>query len=352
MGFFNGTISGIARFKIQGDGWQPNNQFDEQIKTGAFRSIFPENSETNIGFVNINDCLDSDFTPEKTLLGDYRVMSLRIDRRSVPPSSLRIRVLEDTKKKMEETGQKRLYREQREAIREAARLDLLKNIPPVTAIYDIAVNTVSGTVYVSSLTTKVLQAVQDAFKGAFKLTIIPLIPVRVEDLDLAGMSTWTVGREFLTWLWFRSYRQDGKISLGGDAVATVTFTRRLALESGEGEYTETVVCSGNNAELQEAKEALRQGKKIKEARIRVGKEEMSWEFGYKGDSFQFQSVKLPLTAGQEEDETPEGRNLDRLFLMGTLVDTVDDIFKVFFRLRTSLEWPDEISAMLAWVEEQ
>jgi len=353
-GFFVGSVSGITRLQIEGyssDQVDPKlESFDEQIKKGAFRSIFPENAEKNIGFVSIYDCLDADLSPEKTLLGDYRAFSLRIDRRAIPASSLRIRILEETKKHLQETGQKRLYREQREAIKEAVSLELLKNIPPVTALYDVAINMVSGTVYVSFLTTKIIQEFMDIFKEAFGLSLQFRDAVGREDLEKSGLSLLTVGREFMTWLWFKSQQKDGWICLNREDYA-VNFTRRIALESGEGESTETVVCSGRNFDLNEAKEALRQGKKIKEARIKIEKDAAAWEFGYKGDSFQFQSVKLPMSAEVEENETPDGRNLDRLFMVAAITETMDELFKMYLRLRVSSDWAAEFSAMLAWAEE-
>jgi recombination associated protein RdgC len=263
---------------------------------------------------------------------------------------MKIRVLEETKKYLQESGQKRLYREQRERIREAVRTELLKNIPPVTAIYDVAINTTSGIVYVSFLTNKLIQEFMDIFKEAFGLRVKFFDLVSNEDLEKAGLSLMTVGREFMTWLWFKSQQRDGKIAMNGEDYA-VNFVRRMALESGEGEMTETVVCSGVNFDLNEAKEALRQGKKVKDARLRIEKDGTAWEFGYKGDSFQFQSVKLPMSAEVEENETPEGRNLERLFMVSAMIDVMDELFKTFLRIRISTEWAQELSAMLAWAEE-
>jgi len=349
-GFFVGNISGITRLQIDGDNVSLP-MFDEQIKKAAFDDFFPVNAEKNVGFVSANDCLDANFTTETTLLGDYRVFSLRVDRRTVPASAMKIRVLEETKKYLQESGQKRLNKEMREQIKEAVRTELLKNIPPVTAIHDVAINTVTGVVYVSFLTNKLIQEFADIFKESFEGQIKLFEQmVKNDDLEKAGLSLVTVGREFMTWLWFKSQQGNGKIAVNGEDY-DVHFIRRISLESGEGEMAGTVVCSGADFDLNEAKEALRQGKKVKNARIRIEKDDMVWEFGYKVDSFQFQSVKLPVSAEVGENETPEGRNLERLFMVSALMDVMDGFFKTFLQLRLSTEWADELSAIRCWADE-
>ena len=70
------------------------------------------------------------------------------------------------------------------------------------------------------------------------------------------------------------------------------FLKRIVLEAGEGEYSQGVVCHGIHAELKEGKEAIRQGKKVKEAGIKLIHNQNEWEFTFKADTFNFQSLKL------------------------------------------------------------
>lgn len=350
MGFFNGRISGIKRFKIEEGISIP---YDEAIMKGAFRNFFPENATHNVGFVSINDCLDSDLTEDKTLLADFRVFSFRIDRRVIPPSTLKIRMLEREKEFLEETGQKRLYREQRADIKEAIEIALLKTIPPVTDIYDVAINTAAGIVYFSTLSNTAIDKFSDAFKAAFGFYLQPYEVLTKEESEKAtGATTAPVGRDFLAWLWFKSQQDDGKVAIDQHSFTTVNFNNRVVFEFEGGELTETVCCTGRDLDsIKEAKESFRQGKKIKDARITIENENSdNWAFSYKGDSLQFQSVKLPMTADTDE-ETPEGRNLDRLFLMTSLTDTMDNLLKNYVDLRLSEEWPAEVSAMQEWAEE-
>jgi recombination associated protein RdgC len=131
------------------------------------------------------------------------------------------------------------------------------------------------------------------------------------------------------------------ISLGAPGDIEIAFVRRLSLESGEGEYAESVVCQGQHADLHEGKEAIRQGKKIKEARILLGRDAAKWEFSFKADSFQFQSLRLPVPTDleSEEEEDKTGRTLERMYLVETAVRTMDDLFARYLSiacLRTGL----------------
>jgi len=129
------------------------------------------------------------------------------------------------------------------------------------------------------------------------------------------------------------------------------FVHRLVLESGQGEYAETVACQGQHADLKEGKEAVRQGKKIKEARIRLGRDAAKWEFTFKADTFQFQSMKLPVPMDMDEEEEDKGgRVLERIYLIEAAVKTMDDLFAQFHHLRLSEGWPTEASRMETWAE--
>ena len=135
----------------------------------------------------------------------------------------------------------------------------------------------------------------------------------------------------------------GKVSLGGRDVE-ITFLKRMVLESGEGEYSESVVCQGLNAALEEGREALRKGKKIKEARIRLSADESSWEFTIKADLFSFQSMRMPRTMEIEEESDRDGMILERIALLEKAVGIMDELFAEFLKAKASPEWKTKNSA--------
>jgi len=94
-----------------------------------------------------------------------------------------------------------------------------------------------------------------------------------------------------------------------------------------------------HADLKEGKEALRQGKKIKEARIKLGKDEDNWEFTLKADRFSFQSLKLPVMTDKLDDsEDRDGAIIERVYLIETATKTMIQLFRLFLDLRLSPRW--------------
>jgi recombination associated protein RdgC len=156
----------------------------------------------------------------------------------------------------------------------------------------------------------------------------------------------------MTWLWFKSEERDGTVSLPGQADVRLTFEKRVVLESGEGEYSETVSCQGLHADLREGKAAIREGKKVREARLRLERDSDRWEFTLKADRFQFQSMKLPQTGGLDEEGLEnEGGILERIGLVETGLRTMDDLFAFFLKRRLSAQWAaDEIPRVKAWLK--
>ena len=130
------------------------------------------------------------------------------------------------------------------------------------------------------------------------------------------------------------------------------FLKRIALEAGEGEYAQGVVCHGIHAELTEGKEAIRQGKKVKEAGIKLIHDNNEWEFAIKADSFDIQSLKLPAPDWQETPEDPAGSLLERIYLVENAVKTMDKLYESFLQIRFSPQWKEKETKLLnKWLEQ-
>ena len=356
MGLKKGAFS-FSRFGVSNP--LPGNfaeLFDEKIKAFAFRDFFPENEEKSLGWTGLQEILDTEFAYAAHTLGDYRVFSLRIDRKSISSALLRLRFLETERGMLAEREAKKLYKEEKEALREAIRQDLMKQASPVPSMLDVCWSLTKGMVYFSSHAEKILQDFQDFFGETFEMGLALHVPwldaLAQSEGDTAEFLSRQPGREFLTWLWFKSEERNGRIALEGQEEIGLAFVRRLILESGEGDYAESVVCQGQHALLLEAKEALRQGKKIREARLSLEIDSMEWEFTFKADLFQFQSMKMPAPS-EEFDETSmleeEGRLLERIFLLEKAIETMDKLFAFFIRLRLSEGWPAEVARMEIWM---
>jgi hypothetical protein len=365
MGFLKGALT-FSRYRLTGETREEvEGIIDSQIRKYAFTTFSNPTDEKIMGWTGLENILDTDFQNASYAWGPYLLFSLRVDRRMIPPSLLKIRVLEAEKQSLAETGRKRIDRQQREALRESVRLDLLRHAPPIPAFFEICWSVSDRSLLFSSLSDKVIDDFQALFKTTFGDLPCPYVPWDPTFLDpaIAGalalrersdppeIDRNVLGREFLTWLWFKSEERNGMISLADGTETEVLFVRRLVLESGDGEYAETVVCQGVHADLKEGREALRQGKKIKEARLKLSRDTATWEFTFKADRFQFQSLKQPVIMDSEMDEEDKsGQVLERIYLLEMVIRIMDQLFMSFLNLRMSGQWLQERTRMHQWLQ--
>jgi hypothetical protein len=372
MGLLKGSVT-FSRYRIVGA--LPDHFpefFNEKIKRYAFQTVWRTTDEKAAGWTSVENGLDTDFPYASYAQGRYMLFSLRIDRKSVAPSLLRLRILEAERKQLAESGQKKLYREQREAIRESVRIELLGKTLPVPSFHEICWSVPDNILTFCCLSDKVAGELQELFRESFSLGLAPYAPWDAEktganpqgaangaegsgsgDLSSSplppGIDPLTVGREFLTWLWFKSEERNGMIRIPGGGESELLFIRRLVLEAGEGEYAETIVCQGLHADLKEGKEALRQGKKISAARLHMAHDKAEWEFTFKADRFHFQSMKLPTVVESEGEEADrEGQMLERIYLIEKAAGMMDQLFRSFLDIRLT-GWENELARMQRWI---
>ncbi len=163
-----------------------------------------------------------------------------------------------------------------------------------------------------------------------------------------------VGQEFLTWLWWKSEERGGSIELGNEGDITVAFEKHMLLESGEGESSEKIICTGLQTELQEARTGLQMGKKLEQARIVITHNSHEYSFTLSGALMEYRNVRLPKTEATENDksdnpEAIEGMILERIFLFEELVRIVNTLFGMFLKVRLGARWREELLKIRHWV---
>jgi recombination associated protein RdgC len=163
-----------------------------------------------------------------------------------------------------------------------------------------------------------------------------------------------LGQEFLTWLWWKSEERGGSVALPGEGDITVVFEKHMLLESGEGESTEKIVCTGLQTELQEARTGLQMGKKLEQARIVIGHNDYEYSFTLAAALMEFRNVRLPKTENTENDksdnpEEVEGMILERIYLFEELIKLVNALFRMFLNVRLGEVWREELQKIRHWV---
>jgi len=353
MSLLKGNFS-FMQFSVEGQLPQAFTTFiSNRIKGNSFRESRHSTEEKRMGWVSATDILDADFEKANYALGDYLIFSLRIDRKLISPKLMKIRLLEEQRRFMTEHNQTRIGKSMNEGIKEKVKLDLLTKNDPIPSFYDVLWAVGQNKVYFSSLSDKVADDFVELFKKTFSLGLKRILPQEhplalknKAEGDVAAEDISLIGREFLTWLWFKSEERNGRIAFSKTEEVELHLLKRVALEAGEGEYSQGVVCSGLHAELKEGKEAIRQGKKVKEAGIKLHRDQNEWEFNFKADTFYFQSLKMPVVDWQETPEDPQGSLLERIYLIENAARTIDQIYETFLTIRFSPKWADSEKSLL------
>jgi len=162
-----------------------------------------------------------------------------------------------------------------------------------------------------------------------------------------------LGQEFLTWLWYKSEERGGAVFLPGTGDIQLVFEKHMHLESGEGESLEKLICRGLQTELQEARTGMFMGKKLEQARIYLAKGEYEWRLTLGATLFEFRNVSLPRTVSPNEEAADplawEAKVLERIGMSEEAMHTIDELFRIFLKIRTSADWPQELAALKTWI---
>jgi DNA recombination-dependent growth factor C len=188
MGLVKGTLS-FSRYRVV-DTLPGNTRdfIDKQIKLFAFRELTTA-GEKAMGWTSLENVLDTNFEYANYVLADYFIFSLRIDRKVIPPSLHKLKVLEAEKKIMAQKGKKKIYRQEREEIKENVRLTLLDKTPPTPSFYEICWNSSQGWLLFGSHAKKIREDFEEFFKRTFNLTLVPHYPWDVSHMDREAAET-------------------------------------------------------------------------------------------------------------------------------------------------------------------
>ncbi len=182
-GFASRSVS-IMRYRVRGEiegsFWEA---VDAGIKRGAFKEIQTSGDIAGMGWASIDDFTDSQFTEASYLRGNSVALSLRIDTVRVPPRIIEIQLKKESRKKLEESGQRRLSSAQRRELKECLKESLRRQVFPSIRIHGLIWNTSRALVYFGSHSFMAREIVEAHFKKCFGLTLVPLLAyIRAEEM--------------------------------------------------------------------------------------------------------------------------------------------------------------------------
>ncbi len=166
---------------------------------------------------------------------------------------------------------------------------------------------------------------------------------RAREQFLEG-KTW-LGREFLTWLLWRSESSEPLMAFNGEPVH-VLFGGKLTLRGIAGEVIELGLKGAEAAYSKVNRFALEHGLLIHAAKLKLTLGEKAFDFTLDAQLLDIRSARLPDLLTDDEDD----RIQERLFLSERLGEIVQAIFTTFLSLRRSPAWRDEVvPEILGWL---
>ncbi len=161
-----------------------------------------------------------------------------------------------------------------------------------------------------------------------------------------------LGREFLAWLWFRSETERGFFDLGEKkGNAEFWLDGKITLQSENERGLETITCTGETPNMEEARFALAENKEIVLATLKMVIGDNQWSFALDSTWMNFKTFKSPKVL-QDIDEDPDGIFYEKMFLIEQAIYALDKIYYSFIKLRISPEWTtQELPEFVKWIKQ-
>jgi hypothetical protein len=155
-----------------------------------------------------------------------------------------------------------------------------------------------------------------------------------------------LGREFLTWLWFKSETQNHKLTIGKYGTFHLYIDDKIVLSSTSGSVRENSLKGGTPAYAFEAGSALGTGKLVHEAKFILQDSERQWSFSLLADDLSLRTVRLP-TISEADSHAHINQRIAYSQLLSNLID---ELFRSFMEIRISDEFNGELTKIREWIE--
>lgn len=145
----------------------------ERTNALSFKDIDDTYDEYSCGWVSVIDMFNSNIIP---VVGDYVIMSVRIDERKVAAAVLKKFVSKEEHRIKEERQIPKLARAAKLEIKERVKLELVRKAKPSPQVFDVVWNLADHTVFFFSTNQKAKAIFEDIFKETFGLMSKQKIP--------------------------------------------------------------------------------------------------------------------------------------------------------------------------------
>ncbi len=379
MSFVSGSVS-FQRLAIRGAFPQEvDDRFVARLTARSFGRSAAAGDETQTGWIGPRHVLDTQVLAETITVGQFVQVAMRVDRLSVPANVLRAYAALEEAAALEASGRAQLSRTEQRRARQAAQDRAAKEVRAGTyrrmTAYPVLIDLAQRTVYLGTLGAAAADRLMVLFSETFGARLEPLNAERVAttvldraqrvrqleqlapftlvrppaEAEVAGSGTSTdmgfLGKEFLTWLWYRTEAEENSLRvISGDDV-TVMLDRVLRLQCDFGMTGSDVITADGPTSLPEARAALASGKQPLKAGLVLGSPRGEFRLTLDGPRLAVSGLVLPEgSAGAE----PAARLEARLEAVADAAGLLDALFEMYLLERTSKGWEAELGRMRTW----
>lgn len=378
MGFVSGPVS-LQRFAINSKFFeQADDAFVARLKKRAFARSAPLADDTQLGWIGPRHLFDDDLDAGAITYGSYVFLGIRLDRLRAPGGVIKAYVRLEEQALLKAGGRDFLSKGEKRKAREAAveraereaRNGDFRRMGMVPVLVDLK----HRVAYLGHTSAAMADKFIALFRDTFDVSPEPLLPAAIAERilkaakNLRALEHLTplqlvrapsgseggalpdagfLGRELLTWLWYRIQQDEGQLRVqGGDDIA-VLIERTLRLKCIFGATGTTTISAESPAGLPEAHAALRSGKLPHKAGLILGSRVGEFRLTFDGGRFSISSMTVP----DGEPQANFAARLEQRFEFITDAGAIlDALFDLFLQERVGHEWNALQRAMSAWAK--
>ncbi len=338
MPFERGSFT-VAVFKLNGPWPEDALERFAAHRAGTLDSV---KDDVQIGWTTGHCLLDTNIEEQNVIAGSCWYLNLRRAERKIPSALLNAIIRREEIVHMRANNLDFVPSKVRREIKAQAVEQYLMKMPPAIGGIPMVYDPAARLLYVGTGSPKQIEEFIGFFFQTMELeplqvtpgmmlntefgkleTDLPVLPVNADECD-----EMTMGRDFLTYLWYLSETGAAKIAHPQYGEFELLIEGPLAFAAGAEARGagETVVKKGDHPQQSaEVKAALGVGKKLKKAKVTLTRGDDIWSGTFDADKFVFGSLNLP----EGEELEPDSRFGERMQNLLVFHEAWQCCFRIF-----------------------
>jgi hypothetical protein len=355
------------------------------IREHAFGRLAVDADDTQVGWIGPRHIFDTEVSADRIAVGSFLNLAVRVDRLRPPANVVRgyIRMAEEAA--LAASGREYLSKLEKRKARETAvtqaEQEARSGAFRRSSAYPVLIDLAAATVYLASASASLADRVMKLFSDTFGAALEPADPQRLafrllspsgntralevlpaerfvrppdgyRESEAAGFAAGDLsflGRELLTWLWFRSDADDAVLRIRSGDQVSAAVDRSLRLKCVFDLTGVTTVTADAPTRLPESKAALRIGKLPVRAGLVLDSPAGEVRLTLDAARLTVSGLQLPEPQGVNSERE---RIEQRFEQISETADLLDALFELFLLTRTSSEWSGQAQQISAWAAGQ